>query len=105
MPPVTAGGYLVHMLMDMGPGLQGAAGLVSVTYTEIHAWAELTGANLAPWEAQLLKRLSRTYASAVVEGEDPLAPPPYVRSKPDRQEVGKRVSSMFKMLAARGKKS
>lgn len=44
---------------------EGQHGLAPLTYTDLHAWASLTGAEPTPWEVSALLSIDRTYRQHV----------------------------------------
>lgn len=78
LPPVRSPlRYLVDAWLDVGPAGAGAAGAVPLAYTELQAWARCTGTAWAPWELQMLRRMSVGYVGERLAGEEPLQPPPW----------------------------
>jgi hypothetical protein len=71
----------------------------TITYQEIRAWADLTGAVLNGWESEALRTLSAAYAAEFQAARDPkrAAPysPPHGQAKPSREEVQARLKAMF----------
>ncbi len=47
--------------MDIGPVLDGMA-IVSVPWSEIQSWREVTGNRLTPWAGHVIKEMSQAYA-------------------------------------------
>lgn len=105
LPPVVVGADVLGMFLDVGPAASGVSGAVPISYTEIEAWARVTGIYLQPWQGKLLRDLSRTYVRSLTKGEDPQSAPPYVDLEKARQaEVSRRVGAVFSALARKGKK-
>jgi hypothetical protein len=50
-------------------------------WSDLRAYADLTGVDLAPWEARALRDLSRAYLSARESGQDLLSIPPVLRDE------------------------
>lgn len=86
LPEVSAG-YLLDYLMEIGPAASGGMGPVPVTHGEIRSWQENTGIELSPWEARLLRSLSREYVSELVEAGDPKRKAPYDAAEVDAAKV------------------
>lgn len=97
LPPVDAGGYLIDYLMDAGPVAHGAAGPVPLASLDLLAWRCMSGIVLAPWEASLLRRLSRDYAVEAARAEAPDCPPPWGGRLDvcSREKVARKVSLEF----------
>jgi len=87
------------MLFDVGPVASSGFGAIGISWTEISAWVELTGAVLAPWEARLLRRLSIQYAGWTREMSERDVPAPY-SSLPDLPDyaVADRLDSVATAL-------
>ena len=65
--------YLAELLFEIGPTL----GEASITHTELAAWQRNTGAVLTPWEARMLKWLSREYMDESAHATDAARPSPW----------------------------
>lgn len=104
MPPVDSGGYLIDWLLDAGPDMAGAMGASALTWSEIDAWQRLTGHTLAPWEADLLRHLSKAFVRQSIEAKDPDCPPPWLAKPTDasRERVARQVAEAF---GRRGKRN
>ncbi|MFA7278908.1 MAG: hypothetical protein WC100_02325 [Sterolibacterium sp.] len=63
MPPLEEGSYLVGYLLELGPVHASGMGQGPISHESILAWQALTGIELEPWEARLLRRLSCDYLS------------------------------------------
>ena len=68
--------HLLDWLWDVGPAVGGGMGPAPVDYRDIAAWAALTHTDPTPWEARMLRHLSRHYLAALSAAEDPAAQPP-----------------------------
>lgn len=82
MPPLDRGGYLVGYLIEIGPTMAAGMGAGPITHGEIRDWQDNTGIELQPWEAHLLRRLSREYLAESHRAEKlgcvpPWAPPDF----------------------------
>lgn len=71
-------------------------------YLEMAAWQAISGIELMPWEARLLRRLSGEYAAMRHKAEEQSCPPPYNGPVDDlaamRARVAKQVDSAFSRL-------
>ncbi len=85
MPPITAGMHLLEWFLDVGPVAPGAMGPVPIGYTDLQAWAQLSGTPLQPWQAATLRRMSRAYAAELRAAEAHDAPPPWASSPTQQQ--------------------
>lgn len=101
LPPVEDGAYVIGYWQECGmcsPGFSGASALSSV---EVSAWAQAVGIPLSPWEHQAIRGMSRAYVTALHEGSEPDALPPYGTAvvEVDRQAVSKKVSGALRQMA------
>ena len=103
LPEVDGCEYLITYLMDVGPAANNGMGQAPVSYSEIKAWAELTDTRLSPWDAEMIRRLSRVYVQESIRAKDPGAPAPY-RDKLDTAQQRAAVVAGFKSLAKRKSK-
>lgn len=62
-------------------------GLNPISYSEIKAWADLTGAEPTPWEVSLLKRLDQVTLAASRTAADGDTEPEFVAAADDVQGV------------------
>lgn len=78
MPPLRpALQPLLAHLQDVGPVLSGGMGPAPLTYGELQAWQASTGVELSPWQATLLRRLSREFVAETNAAADPARPAPW----------------------------
>lgn len=93
VPPVAAGGQLIEWFFDVGPVAAGGMGPVPLAYTDLQAWAQITGAPLEPWQATTLRRMSRAYVAELRTAEDPAAVPPWTAppTQQDRDAVARHL--------------
>jgi hypothetical protein len=69
---------MVTQLFEAGPlEVVAGAGRAALSWREIEAWAERTKSELRPWDARLLRRLSKAYLAEIEDGQDEDAPPPW----------------------------
>lgn len=99
MPPLDRSSYLLRWLLDLGLFEHGANGPVAISNKEVIAWQELSGNEVHPWEASLLRKASSDYVGGVLEFQDPNLPQPWVPpvvTQPDyRKALAVRISSAF----------
>lgn len=73
-----------------------------VGYLEMAAWQSISGVELMPWEATILRRLSGEYAAMRHKAEEQSCPAPYTGIKDDilaaRERVARQVDAMFGKL-------
>lgn len=75
LPPNPAP-YLSDWLFEIGPTVAAGMGEGRLGWRDLAAWQEISGIELMPWEARLLRRLSGEYADERHEAKknDRLAP-------------------------------
>lgn len=100
LPPNPAP-YLVDWLFEAGPS--SAAGLSAgpIGWQELEAWARTTGRDLLPWEARILRKMSREFTSEAQAAKKRDAPAPWASrdvSIRDREAVSRKVGNAFKVL-------
>lgn len=78
LPDKGAAGRVVDWLFEVGPTVPGGMGPAALTHSEILAWQRNVGIRLTPWEARMLRALSREYLSEHLAADDPARPPPWV---------------------------
>lgn len=106
MPPIAEGGYLVAHLLEVGPAGTAGMELAAVSFQELQAWLALTAHQLRPWEAGMLRRLSRDYVAETRRAADPQAVAPWrAPLAVDRAQVAKKVGALFGALARKTKRS
>lgn len=69
--------YLVDTLLDAGPTSAAGMGFVPVTWTDLEAWSRVTGIELLPWEARLVRQLSAEWLAETDRSRSAKAPPPW----------------------------
>ena len=98
-PPCDAG-YLVKYLFDVGPAAFGGMGAGPLSHQEIDAWQRNTGIELTPWEARMLRTLSKVYLSMAEDGKSPSCPPPWtpepIDESPRKVDVAKRMKEALR---------
>lgn len=76
MPPNPAPHLLGH-LIEMGLTEAAGMGSVPLSWREIAAWQENTCVQLEPWEARLIRNLSKAYLAEGHRAESENCPPPW----------------------------
>lgn len=100
MPPIRAEHGLIRALYEIGPVIPGGMAMVPIDDTHIDAWQRNAGHRLTPWQARMLRRLSKEFAAEQRRAEDPAAEAPWATAPSfDRDIVGKQISIAFKALA------
>jgi hypothetical protein len=90
LPPITAGGYLIELLFEIGPAQPMAmSSPVAISELEIAAWKANRGISLSAWEAGTIRRLSHEYASALTKASQASCPPFYM--SPERMSEDRRA--------------
>lgn len=108
LPPEGAAAYLTGYLFDAGPVGYGAMGPVPLSHSEIAAWQQNTGIELAAWEARAIRTLSSDYlvASNAADAHD--CPPYYIERLSDRPQddgaIDKLIAAIFADRIAMGAK-
>jgi hypothetical protein len=105
--PRNSAPYLTDWLFEIGPTSAGSMGEGPLGYRDFAAWQTISGVELMPWEASLLRRLSIEYAVTRNKAEDQAFPAPYGGEADDvivnRPQVAKQVDAMFgKLKGKRG---
>jgi hypothetical protein len=102
MPPVECGGYLLTYFWEIGPVMPGGMSSAPITHFEIAAWAALVDIRLQPWEARLLRSLSREYLAQCRLAEKATCEAPW---KPEDHQVDKNAvaKSMREAIRAMAK--
>ena len=99
MPELECGDYLIKHLFDVGPTLAGGMGNSPITYSEIEAWQRITGIELLPWEAGLLRRLSAEYLAESSAATKHDRPAPFGRPvsvrRSTQKEIDRKLDSFF----------
>jgi hypothetical protein len=69
--PDCSARFLVDYLLEIGPIKPVGMGSGSIDWQDIEAWQRCTGITLPPWQARMLRRLSRSYLAMSREAEEP----------------------------------
>lgn len=97
IPPNPAP-WLTDWLFDLGPAVPAGMGAGAVGWLEIGAWADLCGIDLMPWEARLLRRLSRDFVDQAHRAEKIDCPAPWSTPAMDaesRAAVSRKLAAAF----------
>lgn len=100
LPALGVARHLVAHLLDAGPIVLNANGSAPLSWTDIDAWARITGVRLQTWEARGLRRLSLEYMTCAQRAQEPNCPPPYNQEpEPDKRErIGSELRSIFSTM-------
>ncbi len=82
---------IVEWLMEIGPIEASSAGRAPLSWGAINEWCIGSGADLAPWQRRLIRRLSVAFAAETQRAENPDAPHPSAAAPIDRPAVGRAV--------------
>ena len=74
LPDIDGGEYIKDAFVALGMQRDGV-----LSWSEIHAYSQLTGNLSDPWEAETVRSMSIAYLDGLNTGEDPLAIPPMER--------------------------
>lgn len=104
LPPNPAP-FLSRYLDDIGPVIYTGTGRAPIEWGDIIAWEQKVGFALPPWQARLLRSLSRDYLNMLALAEDPACPPPWLTESEvadNRDRVAKQIGVLFRSLAKKG---
>ena len=76
MPPNPAP-HITDWLIEMGLTEAAGMGAVPISSRELAAWQDNTNVRLAPWEARLIRELSKAYLAEGRIAESETCPPPW----------------------------
>ena len=101
MPPIECGEYLLQYLWEIGPTAAGAMAASPISHIEIAAWSMLVGIALQPWEARILRKLSREFAAELHRAEKMEAQAPWepVDFQPDLAGTANSMRNAIARLA------
>lgn len=94
--------HLIEYLFEIGPTIPAGMGMSQIEWRDIDAWCERTGVDLPPWQARLLRLLSRDYLVMLREAEDPMCPAPMSHEADvlaKRAAVSRDIGAMFRTMA------
>lgn len=100
--------YLTDWLFEIGPTVATGMGYGAIGWRDMEAWQALSGIDLMPWEAQLLRRLSRDFVDQVGKSDKPDCPAPWSPPELDEQTrsaVADKVAAAFEALMRTGNRS
>lgn len=70
---------IIAWLFEAGPAGHAGMGATALSWAEITEWQRNSGVRLMPWQARLLRRLSRDYVAQASKAEEPDCPAPWSR--------------------------
>ncbi len=98
-------GYLIEYLQEAGLMSSNGMGPVSLSWQEIDAWCNRTGAEPSTWELLTIKTLSETYVSELAKASARDYPRPYTpvvqEEEVDREAISNKVYSFLSGLKAK----
>lgn len=102
LPALEVGSHLITHLFEVGPVSVGMGSASPISWVDLAAWQEQTGVELQPWEARLVRRLSREYASETQRAQDPAAASPLaiLATEKVRETVARHTRGLFGGIAA-----
>lgn len=105
LPPVHAGHYLVAILFDVGPVKpMPMSAPVAIEEIDLFAYQANRAMSLTPWEAGIIRELSREYAAMLSQASAANCPAPYFSSKTmddeRRQKIAQGMSDFANKLNA-----
>ena len=86
--------YMVNYLFSAGPTMPSPMGSTPLTHQEIQAWQHNMGIDLCPWEANVLREISRQYLSELLQSDKHDSPPPWIPEL--NQEQGEAIVKRVK---------
>lgn len=96
--PYTDLSYLIGYLWKIGPLIETAMGTGPLNHVDLAAWQSNSGIELAPWEADFMRQLSREYLALSQQAKKSDCPPPWLGglSMPERRiHVAKKIDAIF----------
>jgi hypothetical protein len=103
-PDIMGCDYMIDIAAEIGLDQAGEP----ISYQEIKAYCEATGASLTSWEALTLRKMSSAYCEWCKRAADPTCGPPHyteTRSKEQmRADVQNAILEKFKALAKQNKR-
>lgn len=76
LPDISFGEYLLEAMFRLGPTRCNGMAVTPADWSDIDAFARLTGRISEPWEAEILHDMCQAYHDARQAGENPLAMSP-----------------------------
>lgn len=93
LPPVHAGHYLIAMLFEAGPvKSMPMSSPVAIDEIDLLAYQANRDIALSPWEAEVIRELSREYAAMLAEASEANCPAPYFSTETMNEERRKKIA-------------
>lgn len=93
-------GHVAGWLLQVGPLASGGMAAAPVSWSEISAWAAMTGHRPTPWEADTLMIMSRAYLAQVQDCNGEAVPAPYARVEVDKAQVSQDLGKLLDGIIA-----
>lgn len=104
-----AAGYLFEYLWEAGLMSSNGMGPVSLSWLEIDAWCNRTGATPSTWELLTIKALSEAYVAELNKASEKDRPAPYTPvvevEEVDREVVQNKISSVLSRFTRAGREA
>lgn len=84
LPPNPAP-IIINRLIELGLTEPAGMGMVPISWQTLSAWQKLTGVQLAPWEARMLRTLSSEYLAESRRAESENCPAPWRTEVTERE--------------------
>jgi len=98
MPDIGEAEYFTSLLSEVGEARLTGERIASLSWEELRAWMEATGADITPGVAESLRYLSSCYVSQYYDSMEPGCPSPHLEAPRNREEVVSKMKSLFAML-------
>lgn len=102
LPPNPAP-YLTDWLFEIGPTVPNGMGPGPIGWHDLTAWQALSGVDLLPWEAKLMRRLSHDFIAEMSAAKKMDCPDPWLpeeETAANREAVSRQIGNAFKAFAA-----
>lgn len=98
MPEVDAEvAFILGWLYEIGPTSTNGMGLIAITHGEIRSWRKNVGVPLLPWQARVLRSLSRDYVTEYSAAAAADRAPPWKNDTPvDRAAVERKIKNLLR---------
>jgi hypothetical protein len=97
MPELDGADYIIPYLAEVGPATTNGMALSAIGYSEIRQYAAITNTHLTPWDAHMIRHLSRVYVSQHHAAKKPSAQSPYQSEMPIDKARAAIEHSLLKM--------
>ena len=97
MPELDGGECLINYLNEIGPTVPAGMGSGPISFQELHAWQELTGIVLKPWEARAIRTLSIVYLNqAAISDKADCPAPSEAMAQVDQMARAKHIKNILR---------